>query len=422
MKATEVFTPGTFPTKTYVERSDRDYEQRLKDMLDIPGQIVSISGPSKSGKTVLVERVLGRDNLLTVTGANVREAEDVWSRILDQLDHPTTQSITDGTSGTAGGGAEAGGTAGIPLLSQATAKLMTSFSRSRSRSSTTTRGRRGMLQVVEALSAVERPVLIDDFHYMERATQESLAKDIKEAARKGLKVITASVPHRSDDFVRANPELRGRVSAIDLEYWEPSHLREIAALGFEALHAELVEPASNDFARESAGSPQLMQALCLNACFVKEIRETQISFGPLELTKTDVNEVFKRTTATTDFRSVLEVLDSGPRMRGRDRNQYSFSDGTKGDVYRCVLKAMASDPPRLAFPYDDLKKRVARICKGAQPAGSSVKASCEQISKLAFEIFPKERVIEWDEQKTVMDVPDPYLLFYMRWSDWLSKD
>lgn len=43
------------------------------------------------------------------------------------------------------------------------------------------------------------------------------------------------------------------------------------------------------------------------------------------------------------------------------------------------------------------------------------------MSKLAIERFPDERAIEWDDQKQILDLPDPYLLFYLRWSDRLSE-
>jgi hypothetical protein len=44
------------------------------------------------------------------------------------------------------------------------------------------------------------------------------------------------------------------------------------------------------------------------------------------------------------------------------------------------------------------------------------------MTKLAQEKFPKERAVDWDEQKQVLDIPDPYLLFYLRWSGRLRQD
>ena len=43
------------------------------------------------------------------------------------------------------------------------------------------------------------------------------------------------------------------------------------------------------------------------------------------------------------------------------------------------------------------------------------------MSKLAIEKFPNERSIDWDEQKQIVDLPDPDLLFYLRWSGRLNE-
>jgi hypothetical protein len=77
LKAAEVFVPGAYPQHTYVERAAQGFEETLRDSLNTPGQVVSLSGPSKSGKTVLVERVVGRDSLIPISGASLRRPEDV---------------------------------------------------------------------------------------------------------------------------------------------------------------------------------------------------------------------------------------------------------------------------------------------------------------------------------------------------------
>ena len=87
-----------------------------------------------------------------------------------------------------------------------------------------------------------------------------------------------------------------------------------------------------------------------------------------------------------------------------------------------MLKALAADPPRLAFPYDELLARTARVCSDSSPVGSSVAGTCLHMSKLAREKFPTERAVDWDEQKQILDIPDPYLLFYLRWSGRLRED
>jgi hypothetical protein len=422
IKATEVFTPGAFPEKTYVERGGEKLEASLRDAIDTPGQIVSLIGPSKSGKTVLVERVVGRDLLITITGAGITSPDDIWERALDWMGAPASTESSAATSGKAKAEVEVGGSAGVPLVAKGEAKAKAGGELGHERKQSKEYERTWLQQVVKEIAKSEYVLLVDDFHYMPRAVQAEAAKALKEAVRLEVKVCTAAVQHRGDDLVRANPELRGRVRAVDLKYWSPDDLRRIAETGFAALNATLEQNATLALIREAAGSPQLMQLLCLNTCFVLGLRKSN-SPGPIKLTPTDeqLKEIFEQTSAATDFRSLVDVIDSGPRTRGTERKLYKFTDGSQGDVYRAVLKAVASDPPRLSFSYDDLVNRTRGVCKGDSPVGSSITGTCKQIHSLALEKFPMERAIDWDEQKPILDLPDPYLLFYLRWSGRLQE-
>lgn len=416
IKATEVFTPGAFPSHTYVERTAKRYENRLRDALETPGQVVSLSGPSKSGKTVLVERVVGRETLIPITGAGIQHPDDVWDRVLDWMDVPSESSRTNTFETGVAVGGEAKGEIKVPLVAKGEVGVKGEVQASGSTAGTKVRRRRGMVQVIAEIGGSDFTLLIDDFHYMPRGIQEEVAKQLKDAVRQNVKIIIASVSHRSDDVVRANPELRGRVTTVDLEYWESKELRAIATRGFGVLSTEVPQEFCNRLVSESAGSPQLMQAICLNTCFELNIREKQADAAAISPSETQLRDVLERTAASTDFRSLVDVLDSGPKTRGTERKVYEFSDKTRGDVYRCVLKAVAANPPRLSLTYDELTRRVRSICVSEEPVGSSITGSCLHMSRLALEKFPKERVIDWDEQKQVFDIPDPYLLFYLRWS------
>jgi nicotinamide riboside kinase len=74
VQATEVFTPTDVPTLTYVERASRNFEADLRNAFNIPKMIVSISGPSKSGKTVLVTKVVAPENLIHIYGREHKDA------------------------------------------------------------------------------------------------------------------------------------------------------------------------------------------------------------------------------------------------------------------------------------------------------------------------------------------------------------
>jgi hypothetical protein len=165
-----------------------------------------------------------------------------------------------------------------------------------------------------------------------------------------------------------------------------------------------------------------MRLICLNACFAMDVREKPLMSRTIDITEDRLRGIFEQTSASTDFRSLVDVLDAGPRTRGTERRLYKFKDGSEGDVYRCILRAVAADPPRLSFNYEQLTQRVTEVCNRDTPVGSSVIGTCVHMSKLALEKFPNERAIDWDEQKQILDIPDPYLLFYLRWSGRLQEN
>jgi hypothetical protein len=423
LKARDVFTPGAFPQYTYVERIQKRLEEVLSDSLDTPGQVVSLSGPSKSGKTVLVEKVVGKDYLIPISGASIAWASDLWTRVFEWMGTPTSLASTRTFIGQVGAeiGVKAG--ASVPFVAKGEIGTTGKVSAEFEAGTETTMERTGLSQIVREIGNSDFVLLLDDFHYMRRDTQTEVAKLLKEAVRLGVKIVTAVVTHRGDDIMRANTELRGRVRAIDLEYWRRDELAQIVTTGFSALNATLDNASIETFVTESAGSPQLMQLLCLQTCFVMGLREAHDGLLPrvICLDEENVERVLEQTSTVTDFRSLLDVMDAGPRTRGTERKMYRFHDGSEGDVYRVVLRAVASDPPKLSFPYPELLDRTRQVCKGDSPVGSSVTGTCLHMAKLALEKFPNERTVDWDESKQVFDIPDPYFMFYLRWSGRLQS-
>ena len=62
VSAESVFKPGCFSRYTYVCRQapliEETYEDKLEQDLKVSGCLISIVGPSKSGKTLLCEKVI----------------------------------------------------------------------------------------------------------------------------------------------------------------------------------------------------------------------------------------------------------------------------------------------------------------------------------------------------------------------------
>lgn len=416
--ATEVFTPTDVPTVTYVERTSKNFEAELRRAFQIPKMIVSISGPSKSGKTVLVTRVVSKDNLIHLYGASIKSADDLWRNAIAWMGGPIEVTETSGSkrAGTVSG--SAGGKAGIPFVAEGAANVTGSGTLEKNSQTSMKLAKNDFETVIGEIGGSDFVLFVDDFHYIEPSAREEIGRQIKAAAERGVRICTASVPHRSDDVVRSNTELRGRVTAVDMTYWSEDELEEIAYRGFRELNVDLAPSALRELARDAFGSPQLMQAICLQFCFENNIGETLADHIRIDVPAEVVRKVLERTSTATDFSSLLGVLHAGPKQRGVERKQFDFVDGSKGDVYRCILLAIKADPSGLSFRYDEMIKRTAIVCVGQGPVGSSVSECLAQMSKLAKTVQDAP-VIEWDED--VLDIVEPYFLFFLRCSRYLTS-
>jgi hypothetical protein len=424
LSSAEVFTPTSFPTHTYVERAvgTAHHERLLREWMRQSTQLASVSGPSKAGKTVLVQHVVGEDNLITVSGASVRTPDQLWDRVLDWWGEPhaTTALTSDTATDThnrehgASIGVAGTGVSGRATSVSANAHLETSSA---------TANRRGLPQVVGELAYSPYTILVDDFHYIPQAIQADVAQQLKDAASRGVRICVASVPHRADNVVLALPELRGRVLAVDLDYWSRKDLLEIPRRGIKLLGLEVDDATLQLFAREAAGSPQLMQSICLWMCNHLGVRENLEQPRALQLDELSRKEILFLTSCTVDFRSLVRALISGPRSRTGERRSYVHADGRVGDVYLTVMRALAMDPPRLSIDYADLTQRLETLCKGAAPDGASVTRACVTFGQIASTFAPPTGPsLEWDEHAQVLVIPDPYLLFYLRWSVALERE
>jgi len=222
--------------------------------------------------------------------------------------------------------ATAGGKGGIPLIAEAKADIKGGMSADRSTSTTEKYSTTGLDAIVREIGDSDYLVFIDDFHYIERNVQEEIGRQIKAAAEKGIRICTASVPHRSDDVVRSNTELRGRVTAIDMSYWSANELEQIAFRGFRELNVDLAPAVIRALANEAFGSPQLMQAISLNFCFERGINETQGTYQRIEIDSNALRQILERTSVVTDYSTMLNALHAGPKQRGTERKQFNFTE------------------------------------------------------------------------------------------------
>lgn len=384
----QVFVPGGLPTITYNPRSDLNLEQRVQDYLAEKHRILSVSGPTKTGKTVLLRNIL--DNPIWLSGGDISSAESFWMRIADALSVFTEsevsrqQSDSESTSHSVGGGV-----VGV-LKGDHGRQQQISYSTG-DRSSRT---RPVAAAAKSALIGALRPLVVDDFHYIPAPIQLEIVRGLKDAVFDGLPVIFAAVPHRAYDAVRVEKEMTGRVEQLPVGFWSSQDLHEIAVKGFAALNVADSDNHAERLASESFSSPHLMQDFCLQLCKQNDVRNTQAVSKQLEAPDW---ENFFASRASAASKTSFDLLARGPRQRS-DRKERTLKDGTITDIYGAVLRAVAKTGPLTALTYEELRSALREVLSSEAPQRHEVTRVLEEMSKIAREQIDGEPVVDYDEQ------------------------
>jgi hypothetical protein len=135
----KVFVPGGLPEYTYVRREKVGLEKQLAAAADNLCKLVTLTGPTKSGKSVVTKKVFPVGENVWIDGGSVSNEEDLWLQIVDQLDGATEvgESKSRSTGGELGG--EASGEAGLPLFAKAKAAITAKVEHSRGKEETSSR-------------------------------------------------------------------------------------------------------------------------------------------------------------------------------------------------------------------------------------------------------------------------------------------
>ncbi len=94
-RAREVFIPGGQPTLTYNPRKDLKLEDSLEDAKDNLCKLVMMTGSTKSGKTVLTNKVFPKTESIWFDGGSFSSESDFWLEINYQLNTYINESISE---------------------------------------------------------------------------------------------------------------------------------------------------------------------------------------------------------------------------------------------------------------------------------------------------------------------------------------
>src|ERR1700730_3103087 len=393
-----VFIAGGQPSVTYVDREHLDIGRQLARAMAMPNQIVSLSGPTKCGKTVLCRHVLGDRQYIWIDGGQTATAKAVWDKICYELNFPVEISKSSGT--------KTGFVASVKgmLFSAGGSQLFEPETKR-------TYQIDSMASAIRYLIEKNISLIIDDFHYLDDDARKEFVRNIKGAVFSGLHVVLLSVSHRIFDAIKAETELTGRFISVSVPEWSQEDLSIIPNKGFTALNISCSFKIIDSIAGECRSSPFLMQKLCWDICF-----DLNVDVYPSEIVKVpdciDLKSIYIRIAKDSGL-PIYERLVAGPQIR-KDRMKRPLIRGGDADVYEATLLAIADTGPVASISYTELRTSLTNILSDLIPQKHEITAVLKQLSKISRDIGT-DAGVDWDDENRKLDISDPYLRFYLRW-------
>lgn len=411
-KVEDVFSPRSFPENTYIHRitaGNKTIDQKLGKALMMKGNLIFVSGASKSGKTVLCHKVIPDEKFIDLSGNQISSKEDFWNHIAEQLSLSDIVTTTTGmqnsearvVKGSANFNAGIMGTgigAGIGADTSENVVSTNQITASRARTET---------QIIRYIIDNDKVLVIDDFHYIPKEIQLYIARTLKTELFHGLKAVILSLPHRSDEAIILNPDLIGRTTSIEIPLWTTNELKEIAVKGFTLLNVPVSDECISLLAQESISSPQLMQDNCFN-----------LAYGSMgsSITTATVKAAFSETASNyAHYDKLVRTILHGPSQGQGRRKLYQTADKDV-DIYELMLIALKADPPVSKLSLEEIKNRISELLVNHERITSSIiSGTINKLISLIKKDMPDLDALEYKNKE--LYILDPFLLFYLRWKN-----
>ncbi|WP_161887702.1 P-loop NTPase family protein [Pontibacter russatus] len=412
VKIKDVFKTIGTPSVTYVSRNDGEYERLLTEYLEVAGKLCLITGPSKTGKSTLYQKVLADLNKLPliVRCDDQMTTDDVWRKALEDVNFDRITASTAAEDVQVTGAAKMGGTMGwgwlANLIGEVSLGIADKVSESTAREKIISRpSPKHLIPVLKNLPYV---LVIEDFHYLKEEVKKSLFQQWKAFVDEEVSVIVLGTTHHAVDLAYSNKDLVGRIAHIEVGTWLTSDIEQIITSGFSYLNIPIKKALVEFIATECVGLPIITQSCCLRLFFDKRISEidtleggTRPAFEEEDIAKALYN------VAHTDFSVFRDIYDV--IIRG-------FRKGGKYQTYELLLLAFTLDPITFKLQRHELDERLAQLSiKFATPPATSINSTLGVLSKLqhkyAFEL------LEWSQKLRTLYILEPSFLFYLRWKE-----
>jgi hypothetical protein len=394
-----------------VSREHLELEKKVKEAIARGFAINVVTGPTKSGKTVLCRHVLsGIGEYVSIEGGQIRTENDFWNQIAYTLDIGQNFSRTE----KGGSGSDLGLEVGVGFSQALSLKASAKNSQNRQSERSISYTISPQPAIYQEISRKGISLLVDDFHYIPQEVQKSLIQSLKGAVYDGLSVILLAVPHRAFDPMTVEDEVQGRFKHIEIPPWDMDDLIQIPERGFQALNTQSGVDLNKYICGEGFGNPLLVQEICSEFCIKNGVFESQAENFILNR---DVLPLALADTARSKGFPKYNKLRAGPDAK-KKRQLREFKDGAQLDKYEAILKAVAAIGPKPRTTYDEIRTSLqGLLTQVSMPAKHEITSALVNMTKIARDKIEGEPPIEWVSAEDALVITDPFLLFYMKWAE-----
>lgn len=265
----DIFVVTDNPTHTYNPRCSLKLEESIREILT-GGKLGVITGPTKTGKSVLIKRALQNKTTVWIQGCEIDDENNFWDNILSKLNLYTSsaQNITNGTTDSAT--VNMGTSFSSPII-PLTPKIEVNSSIGATLATTSTAGSNIGRQLPSKIIVLEHfsrhtsiVLVIDDFHFIEGEVRKKILKALKGSIGNGLPVFVITVPSKKDKICAPMSELIGRIKHIEIPRWSNEELSHIPKTGFKLRGYAVSSFQIDELASRCLGNPLIMQDMCLH--------------------------------------------------------------------------------------------------------------------------------------------------------------
>ncbi len=413
LRMTKVFIPGGFPTVTYIARKEKQLEARVLTAQDSLAKLVVVTGATKSGKTVLVDKVFPQDSSIWIDGGAISDENSFWDMIVERADLFTEKEYIEQDMETSTIEAE-GSVEGNVLVVKGSTTVKGGVGVENVLGKNYKRAITSKVAAISMLQTEEIPLVVDDFHYIDKKIQKSIVRALKAPIMHGLPVIFIAIPNRKYDAVEVEREMTGRIENIEMPAWEEDELESIAVQGFKALNIKVSSDLITSLSHSAYGSPFLMQEFCRSLCEKCEIEEYMEKTQYIS-DNIDIKNVFAE-IAEHSGRSIFNKLKRGPRARS-DRKKRLLQNGEETDIYGVVLEGLKALKPGVeSMPYELLRNNIKDVLAENPPQKNEISRVLDQIAKISYTDTSSTPVIDWQRDDDIITITDPFFAFFLKWA------